>query len=398
MLRPAVMILIYLVISAAAAALACGLARRAFPGRGRRAVTGISLGLCLAALAFPLAGGLLPDGPAGRFFQRWGNVLLGPALYFSGTLALLWLFTWIPRRVLRRRSGGTWRLPRRWAAGVLAVLLAMTAAVNIAGAVNARTVRVTRYELPKQTLSQTGPLRIVLIADLHIGVNSSPALYERMVRRVNEQEPDLILVAGDIVTSCYGAMEDPEAYASVLRQMKAAYGVFAVYGNHDLEEPLLGGFSLTGAGNAVRHPDMDAFVASCGWKLLRDESVILPDLCGLRLAGRRDESRPGDGVARRAELKELLKGTDPAEPVLLLQHEPAELEELGILGVDLAFSGHTHDGQIFPGNVLARIMGPQSYGLKRWGDCDVLVTSGVGFYGPPVRVGTVSEIAVLDLK
>ena len=143
---------------------------------------------------------------------------------------------------------------------------------------------------------------------------------------------------------------------------------------------------------------MDSFVASCGWKLLRDESVILPDLCGLRLVGRRDESRPGDGVTRRAELKELLKGTDPAEPVLLLQHEPAELEELGACGVDLALSGHTHDGQIFPGNVLARIMGPQSYRLKNWGDCDVLVTSGVGFYGPPVRVGTVSEIAVLDLK
>lgn len=391
------MILIYLVISAAAVALIHGLMRRAFPENAELISRGTA-GLTVIVLAFPLLGGLLPDGAVGHFFQRWGNVTAGLALYFFGALALLWLFSWIPRKILRRRSGGMWRLPRRWAAGVLAGLLVLTAAVNIAGAVNARAVHVTRYELPKQTLHQTRPLRIVLIADLHIGVNSSPDLYEQMVERVNEQEPDLVLIAGDIVTSSYGALGEPEKYISVLKRMRAKQGIYAVYGNHDVEEPLLGGFSLTGAENAVRHPEMEHFLKACGWTLLTDESVILKELDGLRLAGRRDESRPGDGVTQRAELTNLLAGADPAEPILLLQHEPADLDSLDGFGVNLALSGHTHDGQIFPGNIIARMMGPQSYGMKRWGACFVLVTSGVGYYGPPIRVGTVSEIAVIDLE
>ena len=116
------------------------------------------------------------------------------------------------------------------------------------------------------------------------------------------------------------------------------------------------------------------------------------------IAGRRDESRPGAGVAERASLEDLFAGLDPDEPILLLQHEPSDLKELSAYGIDLAVSGHTHDGQIFPGNVFCRIKGPQSYGLKDWNGTSVVVTSGVGYYGPPIRVGTISEIVVIDLK
>ncbi|MBQ9592406.1 MAG: metallophosphoesterase, partial [Lachnospiraceae bacterium] len=119
---------------------------------------------------------------------------------------------------------------------------------------------------------------------------------------------------------------------------------------------------------------------------------------GLILAGRRDESRPGDGIRERASLAGLLAGTDPASPILLLEHEPAELTHLSDYGIDLAVSGHTHDGQIFPGNLVVRLFADQSYGLRKWNDTQVLVTSGVGFYGPPIRVGTISEIVVIDLR
>ena len=61
-------------------------------------------------------------------------------------------------------------------------------------------------------------------------------------------------------------------------------------------------------------------------------------------------------------------------------------------------AGHTHDGQVFPGNVYGRIHDPQSYGIKEWGNTTAIVTSGVGCYGPPIRVGTISEIVVIDLK
>ena len=94
----------------------------------------------------------------------------------------------------------------------------------------------------------------------------------------------------------------------------------------------------------------------------------------------------------------MLTDLKPDEPLLLLQHEPTDLEALDEFGIDLAVSGHTHDGQIFPGKIISRIRGPQSYGLKKLGDATVIVTSGVGYYGPPIRVGTISEIVVIDLK
>ena len=290
-----------------------------------------------------------------------------------------------------------WRPRRKSSVCLLLALLALSIGINVSGSHTARDVRVTGYTIAKETLGQKEPVRIVLIGDLHIGVNSSPKLYEDMVARINEREPDLVLVAGDIVTSSFGAMEDPDAYAAILRQIRAPCGVYVVYGNHDVEEPLLGGFTFIGAENAHRHPDMPGFLRACGWTLLTDEIVRLPELHGLCLAGRRDETRPGDGVTERAPLARLLADTVPEEPVLLLEHEPADLDGMGELGVDLSVSGHTHDGQIFPGNLFARIKGPQSYGLKPWGDALALVTSGVGYYGPPIRVGTISEIVVIDL-
>jgi predicted MPP superfamily phosphohydrolase len=193
-------------------------------------------------------------------------------------------------------------------------------------------------------------------------------------------------------------MRDPAEYSGILSKIRAKHGKYVVYGNHDVEEPLLGGFTYIGAENAKRHPEMEQFISDCDFTLITDEVLTLPELNGLCIAGRRDESRPGDGVKVRASLGDLMKGTDLDAPVLLLQHEPTDLELLDKYGIDMAISGHTHDGQIFPGNIISRIRGPQSYGLKKWGETNVFVTSGVGFYGPPIRVATISEIAVIDVK
>ncbi len=223
-------------------------------------------------------------------------------------------------------------------------------------------------------------------------------MYEDMVRLINEQEADLVLVAGDIVTSSFGAMGDPERWADVLGGIRSHFGTYVVYGNHDVNEPLLGGFTYVGAENAHRDPAMPGFLEDCGWKLLQDETATVPELGGLCIAGRRDLSRPGDGVKSREDLSVLLAEIDPSAPILLLQHEPAELEALDALGVDLAVGGHTHDGQIFPGNVITRMLAEQSCGKKQWGGCWSVATSGVGYFGPPIRVGTVSEIAVIDIR
>ncbi len=348
--------------------------------------------------AFPIIGALTGDGPVCWFFQKWGNIFLGYLLYFFGIL-LIFLIVLLIIKTGRKGRNIEKRHPSKafWSI-VLTVLLIFTVAINVGGSFVSHDVQVTNYELSKDMLGLDKPARVILIGDLHIGVNSGTQLYEDMVDRVNEQDADIVLIAGDLVTSSFGAMRDPEKYASIFRNIKTKYGVYAVYGNHDVDEPLLGGFTYVDKKDAKRNPNMESWVSSCGWTMLEDELTEIPGLEGMILAGRRDEAKPGDGIDERMTLSELLRNADPAKKVLLLQHEPTDLDILGDEGVALSLSGHTHDGQIFPGNIFCRIKGPQSYGYKEWGDASAIVTSGVGYYGPPIRVATISEIVVIDFK
>ena len=398
-MRLTILIIIYSAIEALGLWLLYGPLRRAVdPARKHAARAVIPTALIGILYAFPMIGAVVPDGPVCWFFQKYGDIQVGYILYFFGMLLLVRIVEGIARARRKRKTGEKQPLSVFYCRSMLAVLAAGAIALNVGGFRVSHDIKTTFYELPKETLGQTEPLRIVLIGDTHIGVNSTPKLYEDMAARINEQHPDLVLLAGDIVTSSYGAMRTPDLYVEIFRSIEAPKGRYVIYGNHDVEEPLLGGFTYVGAENTYRHPEMEGFIESWGWTLLKDEVVRLPGLNGLVITGRRDESRPGDGVLERASLAGLLQGVDPAEPILLLQHEPSDLKALSSHGIDLAVSGHTHDGQIFPGNVFCRIKGPQSYGLKYWKDAAVVVTSGVGTYGPPIRVGTISEIVVIDLK
>ena len=361
----------------------------------RDMITFISLLAFFVMAMFPLIGAVVHDGPVCWFFQKWGNIFMGLFMFFFMTLAavaIIELIIWTVRRASKKKGG----VPHG-AAAMLIIPLIVTVAVNLAGSQTAHDVKVTNYSIEKEKLGLTEPARIVLFADTHIGVNSTPKIYEDMVDRINEQDADLVVVAGDLVTSSFGAMRDPETYASIMRGIESKYGVYAVYGNHDVDEPLLGGFTYAGKENAKRNPAMEGWVSDCGWKLLTDDVMRIPELNGLVIAGRRDESRPGEGYDERAPLSDLLKETDPDDSILLLQHEHSDLYELDEYGVDLSVSGHTHDGQIFPGNIITKILTEQSYGMENWGDAIAVVTSGVGYYGPPIRVCTISEIVVIDL-
>ena len=392
-----IMTALYAAISATALALLHGtLNRSAVSGRRRSVLRTVLPCICAVMWVFPLAGALIPDSPICWFFQRWGNIFLGFLLYFFWPLLLIWLLWLLPRTACEKRRGIR-KLPGRFFSWLLILLCVISCCVNVLGYATAHDIKVTRYEVPKDALGIDRSLRIVLISDLHIGVNSSPKLYADMAARINEQDADLVLVAGDVLTSSFGAMGDPETWSSVLSGIRSRFGTYVVYGNHDVDEPLLGGFTYVGAENAHRHPEMPGFLESCGWTLLQDEVVCFPELDGLCVAGRLDESRPGDGVEHRAPLAALLADTDPASPILLLEHEPADLQVMGSLGVDLAVSGHTHDGQIFPGNLITRAFAAQAYGMKQWDGTRSVVTSGVGYFGPPIRVGTISEIAVIDI-
>ena len=339
----------------------------------------------------PVAGALLPDSPVKFALQAAGNIWLGFYVYFGGMLAFLLLAGLIVRLV----SGG--RLARRWHGGILCLSLVASLVLLVYGLHHAQQTVVVSYDLKldKPAAADVDEMNLVLLGDLHLSVNSRLATTQRMVELVNAQQPDAVVIAGDIFTSSYGGLSHPEKYAEALRGIESKYGVYAVYGNHDVEEPLLGGIPLTPIPQAFRTGDMERFFDDCGFITLADEVVTLPN--GVQLAGRIDGEKAGDGTTDRMTSAELLKDIDPAMPVFVLEHEPKDFKALGEAGADVALCGHTHAGQIFPGNLIVPLFNENAWGYKRLHDVDTYVTAGVGYYGPPMRVGTDSEVTVLHI-
>ena len=223
-------------------------------------------------------------------------------------------------------------------------------------------------------------MTVVLISDVHLGAVGSEKRLPEMVEKINALEPDLVCIAGDFFDSDFSAISDPEAAAATLRSLSAPYGTWACLGNHD-------------AGSTAAQ--MQAFLERCGIRVLHDEYTTLPGK--LVLAGRLDASPIGGyGGTSRQPLD--LAGADPALPVVVMDHNPAHIGEYGP-EVDLILCGHTHKGQIFPGSIITNRMYTVDYGYYRANDTapQVIVSSGVGTWGMPMRVGSDCEIVKIRI-
>ena len=213
------------------------------------------------------------------------------------------------------------------------------------------------------------PLTIVLASDLHVGYHNRKAELSRWVDLINAEKPDLVLFAGDIVDGALRPAREGR-YAEEFRRLDAP--VYACLGNHEY---------IAGENGS------ESFYADAGIHLLRDAAV---DTCGIRIVGRDDRSN-----RNRAALGSLV----PADSLftLLLDHQPYHLEEAEAAGIDFQFSGHTHHGQIWPGNWLTDAMFEKAFGPHQRGNTRYYVSSGLGIWGGKFRIGTRSEYIVLTL-
>ncbi|MBR1407936.1 MAG: metallophosphoesterase [Clostridia bacterium] len=337
----------------------------------------------------PVFGAFLPDSGAKFALQGAGNIWLGFYIYYGWILVTLLVCMQILCVLSRGRTGKGY-------GAALSVSLCVTVCLVGYGLHHAQQTAVKRFDLSvEKSAGGLQEMKLVLIGDLHLGVNSRLATTERMVELINAEEPDAVVIAGDIFTSSYGGLRQPEAYAEALRGIRTKYGVFAVYGNHDVEETLFGGFPISPLENAFRTAQMEAFFDACGFTTLADETVLLGG--SVQLSGRIDGERAGDGTKNRMTAAELLKDCEKSLPVLVLEHEPKDFHALEEAGADTVLCGHTHNGQIFPGNLIIPFFNENAYGLVRVGRMDTLVTAGVGYYGPPMRIGTDSEVTVVTL-
>lgn len=322
--------------------------------------TGICVAISLAyvfLVASLLIAFFLPIGPARRIMKLISNYWLGILLYLILAVlmadAICFLLFLITKRRLKCRTAA--------AGGICAVVVL---GLSAWGAYNARIIQVTPYEI---TVNKDGGrlenLNVVLAADLHLGYNIGTAHMMQMVDKINEQNADLVVFAGDIFDNEYEALDDPEELIAVLQKIQSKYGVYACYGNHDVEEKILAGFTFGGNKKKESSIQMDEFLERAGIHLLQDEAVLIDD--SFYLYGRPDAQRPGRGINMRKTAAELMGELDTEKPVIVIDHEPKELQELADAGVDIDLCGHTHDGQMFPANLITALMWENSYGYLK---------------------------------
>ena len=264
------------------------------------------------------------------------------------------------------------------------------------GIFNARNIKVNEYSVTvNKSCGSDKHLKAVLVADLHMGYAIGVDHITNMVEKINQQDADIVIIAGDIFDNSYDGMDDPEGIKAQLKSIKSKYGVYAVYGNHDIDEKILMGFTFDWGGKQLHSEKMTNFMKECNIKLINDESVLIND--EFYLVGRRDTDKPGTEDGTRAEISELTKDLDKTKPIFVLSHEPDELQKTADAGADIDFSGHTHDGQLFPGNLTIGLFWENPCGMIKKDNMYSIVTSGVGVYGTFMRVGTDAEICSVDI-
>lgn len=331
-----------------------------------------------------------------RMLKITGNYFLGIFLY---TLVII-LLADFGRILLKYVFHASWIHSRTafTVAGAICALLILL--LNACGIFHAKYIKTTSYDvIINKTIPERTSMKVVLLADTHFGYNAGVLHARELVRKINKQKPDLVCIAGDIFDNEYDAVRNPEKLEKTLRGIKSTYGVYACWGNHDLNEEILAGFTFKhkdGDLSDIKDPRMKKFLKDSNIHILEDESVLINDQ--FYVIGRKDASLTEKIHETRKAPAQLTEKLDRDKPIIMIDHQPKELQELADAGVDLDLCGHTHNGQTFPGNFTIKLMWENPCGLLSKDNMTNITTSGAGVWGPAMRIGTDSEICSLNIQ
>lgn len=325
--------------------------------RGRRvlwaAVFGVGNGLLVLSL-------LRLWTPSFRLTALWMVVLL------YGVLTML--AVWLLGRLLRLK----------WPAERTALLRRVAAVALFAGLFalslyNAYTPVVRHYAV-RISKPLARPVRIGMASDLHLGELFGSRQIDELVRIMQREKVDIILLPGDLMD------DDTEAYAAHnmrphLQRLRAPLGVYATLGNHDL---------------FGHQAEIAAALQEAGITVLHDSAVKVDNRFWVL-------GRPDEMDSLRADTADLLAQIDTRLPVFLLDHRPTSIVQHEKLPIDVQVSGHVHNGQIFPANFIVKLLNELAYGYEARGQGHYFVTSGYGFWGVPLRLGSQSEVVIIDV-
>lgn len=261
-------------------------------------------------------------------------------------------------------------------------ILFLVAALLGYGTWNARHPRITHYDVEiKKAAEGLAGLHAVMVSDIHLGLVMNNGRLDEMVRSINGLDPDIVFLGGDTID------EDIKLFLNqkmpeVIGRLKSRFGVYAVLGNHEY----IGGNSRLAVD----------YLKQAGVTVLVDEYVKVNDQ--FYVVGRDDRITGYMTGKQRPDLSSVMEGIDHSLPIILLDHQPHNLDEGQRNGIDLQLSGHTHNGQFFPNNLFAKHIFEHSWGYLRRGEYQVIVSAGYGTWGPPIRIGNYSEIIDLNIS
>lgn len=337
-------------------------------------------------------GFILPDGKLKRIFTQIGSYWLGISIYFILSICIVELLRIVFKSFFLDKYN------HRLVLNICtAIVILFTSIMSTYGIINAKTVRQTNYSININKKCNIDKLKIALLADTHLGFSIGKYHIKQAVDIINNNDVDLVVIAGDIFDNDFEAIENPNEIANLLSTIKSKNGTYAVLGNHDVEEKILCGFTFNGNEEKSASNEMLEFIKDSNIKLLYDESIEIDN--SLYLYGRPDYERPNFNHEKNDRLAalSLTEKMDKNKPIICIDHEPRELKELEKAGVDLLLSGHTHDGQLWPLKYINYLVWENPYGIYKLDSITSIVTSGLGLYGPNMRTFTKSEVCIIDV-
>lgn len=237
---------------------------------------------------------------------------------------------------------------------------------------------VTNYKLNiNKKAGNIKTLNVVMVADVHMGIMIRENGLNKMVNSINKLKPDIVFFCGDMVDE-----STPTSlkvyFGNEFKNIKSKYGVYSITGNHE--------YYSDNVSETIK------YMKKADIGVLQDEGVKVDN--SFYVVGRNDAA----SGKKPKPLKDILKNADKSLPVIELNHRPVAIDEAEKNGVDLQLSGHTHEGQIFPFNLVTKAAFKDDYGYLKEGNFNLIVTSGYGTWGPPIRIGTNGEIVNIKLQ
>ena len=327
--------------------------------------------------------------PAGKIIEQYYLSQFTDILIWTGSVwlaALLYFFLISLVVAVLRLIQSFWHfMPKiffsnRFKRTVFLVSIIAVGVILTTGYFNANqpVVKHKDIEIPKQSGNKQS-IHAVMVSDIHLGTLIDNDHLQKIVKKINTLEPDIIFMPGDLVDSDLEPVLKNKS-GKAFQNLNAESGIYATTGNHEF----IGGVQ-----------DATEYLEKFNIRFLRDTTLFVND--NFYLIGREDREKNRFEDKERKPLNQLTAMVDTTYPVILMDHQPFHPEEAADAGIDLQLSGHTHNGQLWPINYITSALFEISNGFGKIGNMQIYVSSGVGTWGPPIRIGSQAEIISLNI-